>query len=274
MTSPQPPSSFRYVDGGLLTFLEEHALDDDYAAVAERTAAARRTRPLLTIATIALATLLTVVAATQTFRNAGDEQAQRGQLMKQLDRERKDLDVSTATAAALRHDITDLEDQAVTGLTATTRDRTVRLGIWVGTEAVSGSGVRVTADDAATPDSRGRGKVLDTDLQELVNGLWESGAEAIAINGERLTTLSAIRLAGSAITVNYHSLARPYVIEAIGDPASIPGRFAQTRSGAAWLDLQQQVGLKFSMTTVSGLNLPGAPAPNLRFATSGQEKTQ
>ena len=34
------------------------------------------------------------------------------------------------------------------------------------------------------------------DLQILVNGLWESGAEAISVNGHRLSTLTAIRGAG------------------------------------------------------------------------------
>ena len=38
--------------------------------------------------------------------------------------------------------------------------------------------------------------VLDTDLQRLVNGLWAAGAEAIAINGHRLTNLTAIRHGG------------------------------------------------------------------------------
>ncbi len=38
--------------------------------------------------------------------------------------------------------------------------------------------------------------MLDGDLQKLVNGLWVAGAEAIAINGERLTTLTAIRQGG------------------------------------------------------------------------------
>ena len=36
----------------------------------------------------------------------------------------------------------------------------------------------------------------DPDLQKLVNGLWQAGAEAISINGQRLTNLTAIRHAG------------------------------------------------------------------------------
>ena len=68
--------------------------------------------------------------------------------------------------------------------------------------------------------------MLDIDLQILVNGLWESGAEAISINGHRLSNLTAIRGAGDAITVDYRSLTRPYQIEAIGDPRTLPASFA------------------------------------------------
>ena len=60
----------------------------------------------------------------------------------------------------------------------------------------------MVVDDAPdTTDDKQR--VLDLDLQKLVNGLWQVGAEAISINGQRLTSLSAIRDAGSSITVNF-----------------------------------------------------------------------
>ena len=44
----------------------------------------------------------------------------------------------------------------------------------------------MVVDDApgATTDKQ---QVLDQDLQQLVNGLWLVGAEAISINGHRLT---------------------------------------------------------------------------------------
>ena len=103
--------------------------------------------------------------------------------------------------------------------------------------------MRVVADDAPGADSA-RNQVLDTDLQKLVNGLWEAGAEAVAVNGQRLTNLSTIRLAGGAITVNARSLRRPYVVTAIGNQDTLPARFAETSSGQAWLDLQREVGLR------------------------------
>jgi uncharacterized protein YlxW (UPF0749 family) len=129
---------------------------------------------------------------------------------------------------------------------------------------VRGPGVRVVADDARGADSA-RNQVLDTDLQRLVNGLWAAGAEAIALNGQRLTNLSTIRLAGGAITVNARSLRRPYVVSVIGNQDTLPARFAETSSGQAWLDLQREVGLRLNITPVSSLRLPGTEV-SLRYA--------
>ena len=70
-----------------------------------------------------------------------------------------------------------------------------------------------------------RNEVLDTDLQRLVNGLWEAGAEAISLNGQRLTNLSTIRQAGGAITTNGRSLRPPYVLSVIGDKDTLPATF-------------------------------------------------
>jgi uncharacterized protein YlxW (UPF0749 family) len=151
-------------------------------------------------------------------------------------------------------------DTSAQGILATIKN----LGMRTGTIAVRGPGVRVVADDAPGADSA-RNEVLDSDLQKLVNGLWEAGAEAISLNGQRLTNLSTIRLAGNAITVNARSLRRPYVIFAIGNKDTLPARFAETSSGQAWLDLKREVGLRLHITPVSSLRLPAADV-SLRYA--------
>ncbi|CAM5647734.1 membrane protein [Streptomyces purpurascens] len=53
-------------------------------------------------------------------------------------------------------------------------------------------------------------------MQRVVNGLWESGAEAVSINGQRLTALSAMRAAGDAILVDNKPLVPPYTVLAVG----------------------------------------------------------
>lgn len=272
MTST-PSSDRSAAEVGLLTFLAEHSVDEDYAALAARSRERQHKRPMVTMVTVAAATLLVVVAASQTSRDAGENQSQRTTLVKQLGQQRSDLDAAEGKVESLRQEVLSLQATTANQLPSAIRDRLDLLSLRAGTADAAGPGVRVVVDDAPNRGTN-NGAVRDTDLQVLVNGLWLAGAEEIAINGERITTLTAIRTAGSAITVNYRSLARPYVVEAIGDAGSIPSRFAENSSGAAWLDLQQQVGLKFSMTTVTSLTLKGTSTPALRFATVRKEQQQ
>jgi uncharacterized protein YlxW (UPF0749 family) len=59
--------------------------------------------------------------------------------------------------------------------------------------------------------------IHDTDLQQAVNELYASGAEAIAINNQRLINRSAIRCVGPTIQVNGVPITPPFEIKAIGD---------------------------------------------------------
>ena len=81
-----------------------------------------------------------------------------------------------------------------------------------GSTAVSGPGIVVRLADAGPTDqstNQSDSRIQDVDLQEVVNALWDAGAEAIAINGQRLVSTSAIRNAGSAVLVNFRVLTSP-----------------------------------------------------------------
>lgn len=260
---------------GLLPYLTANALDHDYALVAARPAASTPPRrSAWTILALAAFVLLLVTAATQTSRNAVSDEGERLGLIHQLNQRKAGVDADNRRIRRLQARTNQLRGKLLDNdkLSAGTRAQLNLLSIRSGTSAVRGPGVSVTVDDAPGSVSD-RSKVLDSDLQQLVNGLWQAGAEAISINGERLTTLTSIRQAGSAISVNYTDLARPYVVQAIGNQATLPARFADSSSGQTWLDLQQQVGLQFAMTTRSVLSLPAASTPVLRFATTGKGKS-
>jgi uncharacterized protein YlxW (UPF0749 family) len=266
---------------GLLEYLSSHAIDEDYAFVSARKQAQRERgrggaddgsgrRHIGWFGGVVLAAfaVLVVTAAAQTSRNAVSDQSERRDLAHQVLEARAQLDRDRTNVVALRRETVRLQNQQLA------RDRTAqgvlaqlrRLGALTGATAVTGPGVRVVADDARSARSA-RNEVLDSDLQKLVNGFWESGAEAIAINGQRLTNLSTIRTAGGAITVNARSLSPPYVVSVVGNKDTLPARFAETASGQAWLDLERDVGLRLSIRPVSSLRLPAA-AVTLRYATS------
>lgn len=258
---------------GLLPYLNSHAVDEDYALAAERRGArdgtpgttAQQRFGRRSAAVLAIFALLAMTAAVQTSRASDSEEKERRALIEQVKERRTSVAEQRAAIETLVRENRRLEEDLLRSTGAATSvlaDRDL-LRLRSGTSVATGPGVEVVADDADNAEDD-RNKVLDSDLQKLVNGLWQAGAEAISINGERLTVLSAIRHAGSAITVNYTSLSRPYRILAIGDPATLPGRFAETTSGQAWLDLQGEVGLTFSMVTRDSLRLPAAEMPVLR----------
>jgi uncharacterized protein YlxW (UPF0749 family) len=110
---------------------------------------------------------------------------------------------------------------------------------------------------------------MDSDLQAATNALWSLGATAIAINGIRMTSTTAIRSAGEAILVDYRPLAIPYVITAAG-PADLATRFAESPDGAALRSLRQQYGIEWSLDSAQ-VELPASAAELPYLALSGQE---
>lgn len=94
-----------------------------------------------------------------------------------------------------------------------------------GQSAVQGSGVTIKLSDSRRPNNLGVDEnnyvIHDEDLLKVVNELRDAGAEAIALNGERLLATSEIRCAGSIVSVNNKRFAAPFTVTAIGDPDEI-----------------------------------------------------
>lgn len=259
---------------GLLPYLTAHALDEDYAVAAARRERGTEDRPrrrfgLAGTVALAVIALLAVTAAAQTSQDSASQEKERQALIEQVQARKDAVETDRKRVARLQSEVDRLEAELLNG-TVTSRgvlDELELLALRSGTSAVRGPGVEIIVDDAPNAESD-RFTVLDSDLQKLVNGLWHAGAEAISINGQRLTNLSAIRHAGKAITVNFTSLDRPYRVLAIGDPDTLPARFADTSGGQAWFDLQRQVGLRFTLRVQNSLRLPAADVPDLRYAES------
>jgi uncharacterized protein YlxW (UPF0749 family) len=65
--------------------------------------------------------------------------------------------------------------------------------------------------------------VHDVDLDTLVNELWAAGAEAIAVNDQRIVTTTSIRCVGPTVLVNAVRLASPYKIKVLGPTKDMEG---------------------------------------------------
>jgi uncharacterized protein YlxW (UPF0749 family) len=121
--------------------------------------------------------------------------------------------------------------------------------------------------DPVTGKSTGKnlGVVLDRDLQRVTNELWHDGAEAIAINGERLSATSTIRTAGSTILVDFRPISSPYLVAAIG-PADLDRRFTDSHTGQLFRAIATQYGMQVFVERNGDLTLPAAPDPQLHYA--------
>jgi uncharacterized protein YlxW (UPF0749 family) len=255
---------------GLLNYITATSLDEDYAAASQRrgaTAPGRATPGKVALVVLAVFGTLVATAAVQTARNAEESQRSRDALVTQVNSRRDRLDDQRAEIATLNRQISALQDD---NLDATTQGRAVRarldrLGVATGAVATRGPGIRVVVDDAPGATTA-KEQVHDQDLQKLVNALWLVGAEAVSVNGQRVTNLTALRQAGNAITANFVSLRRPYTVSAIGNRNQMSARLLETDGGKLWLTLRSNVGLRFDINTEDSMTLPAAAPPTLRNA--------
>jgi len=250
------------------------ALDPGYtaaAATAGRPATRRRPVRLLTGVGLVLIGVLLAVALAQTRASAPAVARQREALDARIRQQTVAYDAMTSQVTALQGEVSRLKDEelSATGQGNALAGRLATLELQSAQVAVTGPGLRITLDDAATPPPGTDptvDRVLDRDLQSVVNGLWAAGAEAVAVNDQRLTGLSAIRSAGDAILVDYRPLTRPYVVTAIGDANAIQVAFVTGPAGQALRTLEQAYGIRYSIQTVTGQTLPAASTVELRYA--------
>jgi uncharacterized protein YlxW (UPF0749 family) len=145
-----------------------------------------------------------------------------------------------------------------------TQARLSRLRAGTGFGAVKGSGVEATV--ASAPGSDNNQLVRDSDLALLTDALWAAGAEAISVNGERLTVLSSFRNVGIGILVNSRPVNPPYVFDVIGDPQTLPANLLSSSVGGQWYALKNSLGFRFEVHNAPSLTLPAAEPPDLRSA--------
>jgi uncharacterized protein YlxW (UPF0749 family) len=256
----------------LLTLVTRQSLDQDYAFVAERRAKgeeqppSRRGLVALVVVLVGFGVLVSTAAA-QTSRNAQVDETSRASLVREITDKRAVLTRQQDRIAALQADVTEARtaDQSAAEAEGQATQRLNGVKARTGYGSVRGAGVRIVVDDAPGTDAA---TVRDSDLALLVDALWGVGAEAISINNQRLTTLSAIRNANVAIHVNGRPLAPPYVVEAIGDPLTLQARFGDSARGQRFLALVGGLKFGFDISNQDDLELPSASLPALRYATA------
>jgi uncharacterized protein YlxW (UPF0749 family) len=125
-----------------------------------------------------------------------------------------------------------------------------------GLAQLSGPGIIFRLEDAENPGTERDSLVTARDIRTLVQELWLAGAEAVAINGERVTTGTAVLDIGNAILANSAYLAPPYQVTTIG----APDLYDRLSSSASFVEFVQKRiephGLRLSFAELESVTVP------------------
>lgn len=121
---------------------------------------------------------------------------------------------------------------------------------------LKGPGVRIILRDSELTADEGQSEnyflIHDFDILNLVNELKGAGAEAIAINGERVTALTNIVCGGPTIIIDKKRHTPPFIIEAIGDTKKLE---ASLNNQDSYLDLLKFAGIMVQVEVPSEITI-------------------
>ncbi|GGR93938.1 membrane protein [Streptomyces rubiginosohelvolus] len=279
--STAPPSARPDASMSLLNNVMDHSLDDGYAEASARRKAdgsaglPRTLKSKLGLAAgLVVAALVVTLGAAEARISAPVVAKEREELIDRINAETEAADTLESNVDKLRADVSERQRKA---LEQHGGDQGQLVALLAGATPVEGPGVKLIVDDAKDTDQGGggpressgfadTGRVRDRDMQRVVNGLWESGAEAIAINGQRLTALSAIRAAGDAILVDNRPLVPPYTVLAVGDGKKLATAFQDSADGQYLQALKESFDIRTSISDQAKVQLPAAPSLIVRTA--------
>ncbi len=278
----------RFAAPPLLTELVTNTLDGGYRAAAQRRgpdhAARWYDRPLVALGCL-LAGFVVAFGYVHTHRGAPQAAKVHSDLVSRVRDAEHGADDLAGRVVKLERQVA-AERNAALPPGGSLAGQLRRDQVQAGQVAVEGPGMTVTLRDppAASPSGvAGRGGsvpitathiLTDRDVRSVVNELWHDGAEAIAVNGVRLTPTSAIRFAGEAVLVDFQPITSPYRISAVGDTDGLSTGFAQSSVASRYQTRKSALGIGFSFTESDHLSLPaGAPA-SVRHATPSPNPTR
>lgn len=133
-----------------------------------------------------------------------------------------------------------------------------------GLTELTGPGVVVTLTDAprdadgkypagASPDDL---VVHQQDVQSVLNALWAGGAEAVAMQDQRIVNTSAPRCIGNTLLLHGRTYSPPYVVTAIGDPARLAATLANEPGIKMFKQYAVRYGLGYTQQQSDRLTVP------------------
>jgi uncharacterized protein YlxW (UPF0749 family) len=270
MTDPRTKPRIYQVD--FLTQLFRDPLDPAYAQAAEDRAKrgplptwSRVSRRIVACILLAAIGMLFAIAYKQAVRGAPEREKVRAGLISRITEQKERTNARAAEAEELQNEVNRLREIVLGDPAKIQQLRELEAA--TGMRRVEGDGMEVRLADGPEAATRIGHRVIDFDLQIIVNTLWYLGAEAISINGHRLTSLTPIRKGGEAIYVGDALVVGPYEISAIGPP-DLYDDFSKSDTARVYRAWQERPEHRFGfkITERDDLLLPAAVMPELRFA--------
>jgi len=178
-----------------------------------------------------------------------------------------------ADLAALRVQLDEIQRNSSTqsGAERELQSRIDELRASAGLTALSGDGVAIQLDDARNVSVASRDVDRSichaTDLTDILNTAWKGGAQALAVNDERIVNSSSVYCVGSTIMVNGTLMSPPFNINAIGPQNALLGAFDDPNQLQDIKQRRDVQGLGFRVTRASAIHVPAySGALNVRYA--------
>ncbi len=197
-------------------------------------------------------------------RIAGDDAREPADLRSLVRAELDRADTAAQEVADLRTEVDSLTDQQTGASHADTDPEVIAAAGWI---AVSGPGLEVRLWDAppgaSRPDWASNADLVvhQQDLQVVVNALWAGGAEAMALQDQRVVSTSAFRCVGNVLILQGRTYSPPYVVRAIGDVDSMLVALENDPQIQTYLEYVDALGLGWSVTEQDEMTLPAYDGP-------------
>jgi uncharacterized protein YlxW (UPF0749 family) len=142
----------------------------------------------------------------------------------------------------------------------------------MGLVAAEGPGLVVTLDDSSDRESPS-GNLNDLvihsqDVQAVANGLWGAGAEALAVNGQRVVPTSAVLCVGNTLLINGTVHSPPFRFTALG--ADLRSAFLSDSLVERFAEDAGRFKLGFKMEDKDRISVPAYTGTSkVRFARAG-----
>ncbi|WP_225227656.1 MULTISPECIES: DUF881 domain-containing protein [Oerskovia] len=256
---------------------EPSAAGETTPAAAPPVSRGRRFRSSITVLLVLALSGLMFTASARLARNQDGRHPQN--LTDLVQNEERRVESMTGQVVDLEAEVTALaQDLAPAELTSP--EVVVNTGIVAGSVPVTGPGLSVTLDDAP-PTQQSRSANVDDlvvhqqDLQDVINALWAGGAEAMTLQGQRVTPTTAFRCVGNVLNLHGRVFSPPYVVSAVGDTAALQASLDRSPAIGIYQEYVDAYGLGWKVEKSSSLDIPAFEgATDLRYARVPGEKDQ